>query len=390
MPTAPTCRALALGLLDRLGLAYEDYKLAFSTGYINGAQFLDGRVNDTMLDDKTTGGAYRKSIDLKTEGFPVTDPDDQWWIASGTMRYGTAPEDSFYLAQRYIDPFGHKTDVSYDPQYRLFIEKTSDALNNEISVVNFNYRVLQPQELKDINNNLSEARFDALGFVTGTAAKGKENGAADPRVNSGDNFNEFKAILTDKEIQDFLDDPLAQGRELLKNATSRFVYDFHQFRKSGGKLPNVAALILREEHTIRNAEPKLQYNFEYSDGWGRTVMKKLQAEPGEAFFIDDNGTLQTNPGADPRWIGNGRMVLNNKGKPVKQFEPYFSTTHKFENSKFLVEIGYSPLFHYDAAGRLVQTEFPDETFARASFDAWQQQSFDRNDTVLGSNWYAHA
>jgi hypothetical protein len=117
-------------------------------------------------------------------------------------------------------------------------------------------------------------------------------------------------------------------------------------------------------------------------------MRKIPAEPGEAFFIDDDGTLQTTPNADPRWAGNGRTVLNNKGKQVKHFEPYFSTTHKFENSKLLVEIGFSSLMYYDAVGRLIKTEYPNDTVSHIIFDAWQQQTFDRNDTVLTSNWYA--
>ena len=41
-------------------------------------------------------------------------------------------------------------------------------------------------------------------------------------------------------------------------------------------------------------------------------MKKVQAEP------------DPDTGAAARWIVNGLTVLNNKGKPVKQYEPYFS------------------------------------------------------------------
>lgn len=33
---------------------------------------------------------------------------------------------------------------------------------------------------------------------------------------------------------------------------------------------------------------------------------------------------------DHRWVGKGRTVYNNKGKPVKQYEPYFSSTHLYE------------------------------------------------------------
>ena len=48
-------------------------------------------------------------------------------------------------------------------------------------------------------------------------------------------------------------------------------------------------------------------------GAGTVAMTKLQAEPAT-------------PGGPARWVGSGRTVLNNKGNPVKQYEPYFSTT----------------------------------------------------------------
>ena len=56
----------------------------------------------------------------------------------------------------------------------------------------------------------------------------------------------------------------------------------------------------------------LQVAFECSDGMGTVLMKRAQAEPEYA-----GGAL--------RWIVSGKTVLNNKGKPVKQYEPYFSS-----------------------------------------------------------------
>ena len=32
----------------------------------------------------------------------------------------------------------------------------------------------------------------------------------------------------------------------------------------------------------------------------------------------------------PRWVGSGWTIFNNKGKPVRQYEPFFSDTHRFE------------------------------------------------------------
>ena len=83
--------------------------------------------------------------------------------------------------------------------------------------------------------------------------------------------------------------------------------------------------------------------FEYSDGGGAVLVTKAQAEP-------------ETPGGSLRWVANGKTILNNKGKPVKQYEPYFTDSHTFAEP---VEVGVTPVMYYDAIGRLIRTESPD-------------------------------
>jgi hypothetical protein len=84
------------------------------------------------------------------------------------------------------------------------------------------------------------------------------------------------------------------------------------------------------------------------------------------------------------------VVIDNKGNPVKQYEPFFTTTHEYEDETELVEWGVTPILRYDPLGRLVRTELPDGTHCRVEFTPWQSASFDGNDTVLetGNAWYA--
>ncbi len=102
-------------------------------------------------------------------------------------------------------------------------------------------------------------------------------------------------------------------------------------------------------------------------------MKKVQAEPGlakqvtvnpdDSYTVADIDTATLIP-KQLRWIGSGRTILNNKGNAVKQYEPYFSITHHFEDLKELVETGVTPLLYYDALGRLIKTQMPDTTFSK--------------------------
>jgi hypothetical protein len=101
---------------------------------------------------------------------------------------------------------------------------------------------------------------------------------------------------------------------------------------------------------------------------------------GEGFSVGTISAVSL-----PRWVVNGKTILNNKGKPVRQFEPYFTDSHWFEEP---VENGVSPVIYYDAVGRVVRTEFPDGTFSRVEFSPWHAKTWDQNDTVLESAWYA--
>ena len=89
-----------------------------------------------------------------------------------------------------------------------------------------------------------------------------------------------------------------------------------------------------------------------------------------------------------RWIGNGRTVWDNKGNPIKQYEPYFAPDSSYDIESALGSSGVTPIMHYDALSRLIRTDFPNGTFSTVLFDPWQQTTFDPNDNTLASLWYA--
>ena len=363
---------LQLGHMESLGIAHETYRLTFTSTLL--PALYGSRVTAALL----TEGAYIRSNDFKAAGlFPLTDGNDEWWAHPGYAQYPAGAAGLFYMASGYVDQFGNVTSIAYYADYQLQIQAVTDAVGNTTSVEAFDFRALSPQLVKDPNANLSEVRFDMLGFVVGEALKGKGNEA--------DDFTGFVTDLAPADVANFFSDPVANGPNLLKHATSRFVYDF-------SVIPLRVASIVRETHFQANAASgtpsKLQYRFEYSDGFGNTVMRKVQAEPGIALALDgSNNTVLIDTTPQLRWVGNGRTVLNNKGKPVKQYEPYFSATFDYEDDPKLVEIGVSPLLYYDPPGRNVRTEFPNGTFSKTGIQGWMTQTFDQNDTVKDSDWY---
>ena len=374
--------ASPLHQLESLAIPFESYQLAYTPELLS--DIFGSRVNGGLL----------------TEGkFTNNQGDNNWWIRSGTTQFKSGTEnhthaqDRFYVPVSYTDAYGALTKLAYYGDHFLLIAETVDALGNKSKVESFNFRTLSPRRMKDINGNLTEAVSDELGLVKAVAVMGK--GSQADELTGIDEITENE----DADLNAFFQKANASGicnsqdlnnvaKVLLKRASLRFAYDFNSYR-TGGK-PAVVASITRETHYRTpdgslNQPSKLQLLFEYSSGMGEALMKKTQAEPGKAKQFNITPDADTTPFL--RWIGDGRVIRNNKGNTVKQYEPYFSASPKFEDEKELVEAGVTPVMYYDAAGRLVKTVLPDETFSKVTFDSWKQTVYDANDTVLDSPWY---
>ncbi len=381
--TDPTL--LPLGEVESLALPGESFKLAFTPGLLTqiyGSKLSTGDLNALLLAE----GKY-------------TQEDGNWWISSGRQAFNPA---QFYLPVQVKDPFGGIYTTVYDA-YGLLAEQTQDALpapqTNVIHVRN-DYRVMQPWEVTDPNGNRAQVAVDALGMVVGTAVMGKVS------ETKGDNLTGFVADLDQTTIANHVENPLTNPQNILVNATTRLVYDLDRYRRTRQVLadgsetgqPVVVYTLARETHTADLAageQSKIQHSFLYSDGFGREIQTKVQAEPGLAPGRNPDGSLKRDAAGkliqeptNPRWVGTGRTIFNNKGKPVKKYEPFFSATHRYETERDLVEWGVTPIIHYDPLERVIRTDLPNGTFSKVEFDAWQQSTWDENDTVLESDWYA--
>ncbi|MGC4065050.1 MAG: RHS repeat-associated core domain-containing protein [Polyangiaceae bacterium] len=323
---------LPLGAIESLALPCQSYQLALTPGLVAhiaaGAGVLPATDLDTSL--LTTEGGYVS----RASGY---------WAPGGRLRYGSAAE--FHLPVEARDPFGNAYTIEYD-EYSLLAIATSDPLGNRVVATN-DYRVLAPREVRDPNLNRSAVGFDALGMVTWTAVMGKEG------ANEGDT---------------------------LEHPTTRFEYHLDNWRLNAR--PVYVKTSAREVHYYPNQTDAVpwQESFTYSDGFGRVVMQKVQAEPGPVRGIPD--------AVEDRWVGTGRTVFNNKGNPVKQYEPFFSATSDYEDEAAVVQWGVTPVIYYDPLDRVVLTELPNGTLSRVVFDAWRQENWDPNDTVLESRWYS--
>jgi RHS repeat-associated protein len=370
--------ALPLGQVELLALPFQTFTLVFTPGLLSSVY--DTRVTNSML---ATDGGY-----VHSEG------DDQWWKPSARVFFSSSESDDaatelatasqhFFLPRRHLTPFGHSTTVAYD-RFDLLVQETRDPLANTATVgerdaagtllsSGNDYRVLQPRLVTDANGNRSAVVFDALGMVVGTAVMGKRDEV--PR--RGDALDGFDADLADDVIAAHLAEPLIDPHAILGRATTRLVYDLSAYRRTQDQAqpsPAVVYVVARETHDADLAPGELtavQHSFSYSDGFGREIQSKLQAEPGPLAGGGEDLPV--------RWIGSGWKIFNNKGAAVRTFEPFFSATQAFE---FDVRAGRSPIVFYDPVGRAIGTAYPNHTWEKVRFGAWSQESWDVNDTVL--------
>jgi RHS repeat-associated protein len=356
-------RLLPDGVQQALALPGESFTLALSVALLE------------LFAEKAPAAELAALLTTRHAGYRDLDGDGTFWAPSGRLFYAPEPDTPapeelafalrhFFLPHRHRDQFGHDMVVGYDAPYDLAPVMTRDAAGN-VTRAELDYRVLMPRRITDPNGNRSEARFDALGMLAGTVLAGKLDGPVE-----GDSFDDFVTDLSPTAIARYFAE--RDARELayaaLGTATSRFVYDF-------APLPACAASIARETHVADQApgqRSRLQLRFVYADGFGREAQTRSQAEPGPLDLADPNASE-----VSPRWVASGATIYNNKGKPVRQYEPFFSAVPQFGIERW----GVSTILFYDPVERVIATLHPNHTWEKDVFDPWSQLTYDVNDTA---------
>ena len=129
---------------------------------------------------------------------------------------------------------------------------------------------------------------------------------------------------------------------------------------------------------------------QFSDGLGRSLMTRTEAEPGEGSTA-------------PRVVVTGAVLFNDRGKPVRALSPCFTVRAGSLDELLAFESieapGWQGHFHvngsllslnlasapqastkYDATLRVIQSTHPDGTFDRTEFEPLVVRAFDENDS----------
>ncbi|WYZ35516.1 hypothetical protein EsH8_X_000163 [Colletotrichum jinshuiense] len=395
---------LPLGVIEPMMLAWKNHDLVFTDYQVQA--FIDaGKLKEDEIEQ-----VFRR------EGAYTRLPgEDGWWSDSGQAFYSPNRSDppeaelkqakeKFYLFHRSRTPWDTdeaptETVYTYD-KYGLFVQSVMDPYGGTVSVgerdkdakkgitrPGYDYRLLVPFIVMDGNRNRDEIAFDILGQVVATATRGK------PEDSDGDDISGIKTDLTEKEIKSYFHSPLIQASDLLGLATMRAVYDFHAFYRSKhleNPQPNWSSSITRETHVSdleEGTNSRVFVGFSYVDGVGGPIQVKSQSEPGplepgDALEKESKRGKEEKTFVHHRWITSAWVINNNKGNPVKNYEPFFSDTHHFQDKAIH---GVSPIYVYDSQSRTVAIINPDHTWSKVVFTPWDCQAWDKTDTVLIPN-----
>ena len=114
-----------------------------------------------------------------------------------------------------------------------------------------------------------------------------------------------------------------------------------------------------------------ELSLRYFDGFGREVQRKGLVEPGPVGSVSGE--------VSPRWLTTGWTIFNNKGKPVRQYEPFFDDSSVFRPRHL---VGVSSVLLHDATERVVAIASRGSHLGKGRFGPWREESWDVNDTVL--------
>ena len=279
------------------------------------------------------------------------------------------------------DPLGNDTTIAYDRPYHMFPLRVTDAVGLTTSA-EYDYRVLQPRMTTDANGNRRAVSFSPMGLVTAAAVMGKEG----------------------EQVGDTLQDP-----------GSRFEYDFLAFLKR--QQPIFVRSIVREHHVTETDVPLPRRNetietVEYSDGFGRLLQTRTQAEDvlfgdlsfgGGVLSADQSVTIgdvvgrRRAAGDPPNVIVSGWQVYDNKGRVVEKYEPFFAVGYDYAAPRRR-QFGQKVTTFYDPRGQVIRTLNPDGSEQRVIYGVpanltdperftptpWEAYTYDANDLAIGS------
>ena len=360
------------------------------------------------------------------------EPEDRvqpplWSLKRGFSTY--APLAGFYHVLSVRPTMSHGvTDLRYDP-FACLTTGVKLADGCETRVEKIDYRRLLPTRIVDPNRTVSEARYGGFGQVLVSTFHGSECGAPvgfaplaeyqRPESEAPSDAIEAPAGALQQAAVAYFEDAfswmgcvpeesrqdhawfcacVSRGDVLPSGhirASARRL-SAPQAESARQRLQAVIATVAREPvyaATLQAdrypGDPQQQIRIIVTcwDGFGRALQHKQKVEPGPAYQVLENGALALDPHALPvsvysetRWRVSERVEYNNKGLPVRLYQPYFADRHRYVDDAGFRTFGFYDQQFYDPLGRPTRTLLAKGFMRRHRYLAWYSIDEDENDT----------
>ncbi|MBS1205283.1 MAG: Insecticidal toxin complex protein [Proteobacteria bacterium] len=294
-----------------------------------------------------------------------------WAVRQGYSTYAGATH--FYLPVTFRDTLltGAMTVIRDD--HDCVITQLTDAAGLT-TTAEYDWRFLTPVRITDANDNVSSVTLDALGRVTTLRFSGTENGQAtgysDATMSVPENPDDALALTAPL--------PVAQC----------LVYAADSWVQEGAKKLPPHTVTLTTDRYDSDAAQQVRQQVVFSDGFGRMLQTAVRQVDGEAWLRDKDGSLVTGADGAPsvaestfRWAVTGRTEYDNKGQPVRTYQPYFLDNWKYISDDSARQDLYADTHFYDPSGREWQVKTAKGWLRRVLFTPWFVVSEDENDTA---------
>ena len=281
-------------------------------------------------------GSLVPAATLAAGGYVQLAGETGWWIPSGRVYYSAGDTDTpaAELAAargaisscrcRAVDPFGAITRAGYDG-HALLPATATDAVGNVTSAVN-DYRVLAPATVTDPNGN--RASLGVRRVRPGDGHRRDGQGHRDARRRAD---RVHRLTWTRPRCSPPFADPTGDPAAVLGNATTRILYDTAP--TSG---PAARRSPRRPPSTRWPARPM------YPTWRDRRRTRAPRGRPAtsttSSTATGSGGRSSARPGRRPDPVTaarrggprSGWTIYDNKGRPVRTYEPFFTATNAFE------------------------------------------------------------
>ncbi|MCW1830151.1 virulence protein [Enterobacter asburiae] len=238
----------------------------------------------------------------------------------------------------------------------------------------YDWRFLTPFRTTDVNDNQKMVALDALGRVTASRFSGTENGAA-----AGYGEAKFAPPKT-------VDAALSLAAPLPVHQCMVYIAD-SWMSKGVKKIPPHVVMLTTDRYDA-DAAQQVRQTVVFADGFGRTLQTAIRQAGGDALQRQEDGALATDTDGAPllaytdfRWAISGRMEYDNKGQPIRTYQPYFLDSWLYLRDDSARRDLYADTHYYDPLGRVWQVETAKGDLRRTQITPWFVVSEDENDTA---------